>query len=121
MKADVQYNDFQGTNAADISDHQDLKDFLKGRGVDTDRYDPVGSSFYSSYGSFDAKIICVDKEKSTQEKPHIVEIDFETRVDKDEYFNLFKRFHAIVVRDHYNQFKIDDWLTIDDGEKDDKE
>ena len=45
MKASTQYNDFVGTTAADISDHSNLTDFLNGRGVDTERYEPIGASF----------------------------------------------------------------------------
>lgn len=52
MKASTQYNDFEGTAAADISDHSNLTDFLNSRGADTERYDPIGASFYHGYANF---------------------------------------------------------------------
>ena len=42
MKASVQYGDFKGTSAADISDHEDLEAVAEWFGVDTSRYKPVG-------------------------------------------------------------------------------
>lgn len=69
MKASVQYNDFIGTSAADISDHTDLNKFLSSRGVDTDRYDAIGASFYVCYSDFfSASVICIDQEQSTSDK-----------------------------------------------------
>lgn len=63
MKASVQYNDFIGTSAADISDHTNLNEFLASRGVDTDRYNAIGASFYVGYSDFfSASIICIDNE-----------------------------------------------------------
>ncbi len=114
MKADVQYNDFVGTSAADISDNTNLKTFLKDRGVDTDRYEAIGSKFFSHYNDFNASIICIDKEKSEGDNLHIVSISFENDFDKREYFNLFKRYEVITVPEYYNKFKINDEITHDD-------
>ena len=52
MKASTQYNDFIGTEAADISDHSNLKDFLNSRRGETDRFEPVGAIFYHGYADF---------------------------------------------------------------------
>lgn len=45
MKAYVQYNDFLGTAAADISDYTTLEKYLNGINVDTNRYHPIGLNF----------------------------------------------------------------------------
>lgn len=116
MKADVQYNDFIGTSAADISDHIDLNKFLESRGVDTDRYDSIGASFYAGYSDFfSASIICIDKQKSTDDKPYIVSISFEDEFDKEEFFDLFKRFNVIISTKYggYQNREIDEEVIID--------
>jgi hypothetical protein len=119
MKASVQYNDFIGTSAADISDHTNLNEFLATRGVDTKRYDAIGASFYAGYSDFfSASIICIDKEQSTEEKKHIVKIRFEAEFDKDEFFDLFKRFEVVISKkyDGYQEQEIDEEITVDDGQ-----
>lgn len=123
MKASVQYNDFIGTSAADISDHTNLRDFLDSRGVDTDRYEAIGASFYAGYSDFfTASIICIDNEQSTADKKHIVKIGFESKFDKDEFFDLFKRFDVVITKKHdgYHDQEIDDEISIDDREQDEE-
>lgn len=117
MKASVQYNDFIGTSAADISDHTNLNEFLATRGVDINRYDAIGASFYAGYSDFfSASIICIDKEQSTEEKKHIVKIGFEAEFDKDEFFDLFKRFDVVISKKYggYQEQEIDEEITVDD-------
>lgn len=117
MKASTQYNDFIGTAAADISDHTDLKKFLSSRGVDTDRYNPIGASFYHGNSDFfSGSIVCVDNEKSTEDKPYIVDISFEDEFSHEEFFNLFKRFDVVVSTKHggHQDKDIDEEITFDD-------
>jgi hypothetical protein len=117
MKADVQYNDFIGTSAADISDHTNLNKFLASRGVDTDRFDSIGASFYAGYSDFfSATIICIDKQKSTEANPYLVSISFEDKFDKDEFFDLFKRFNVVISTKYgeHQDRKIDEEIIIDD-------
>jgi hypothetical protein len=119
MKADVQYNDFIGTSAADISDHTDLDKLLSSRGIDIDRYESIGASFYSSYSDFfSASIICIDKQKSTSNKSFIVKIRLNDEFDKDEFFDLFKRFNVVITTKYggYQDQAIDDEITIDENE-----
>lgn len=117
MKADVQYNDYIGTAAADISDHTDLKAFLQSRKVDTKRFDPIGASFYHGYNDFfSMSIICTDRDKSTTVNPYIVKIHFESAITHEEFFNLFKRFNVIVTIKHggYQDNIINEELVFDD-------
>lgn len=119
MKADTQYNDFIGTSAADISDHTNLNKFLESRGVDTSRYDSIGARFYASYNnSFSASIICIDQRKTTDKKPYIVSISFEDKLDKNEFFDLFKRFNVVISTnyDEYRNREIDERIIVDDRE-----
>ena len=115
MKADVSYNDFIGTVAADISDHTDLNAFLKTRGVDTHRYEAIGASFYAGTGS----IICLDKEQSTADKPYTVQMSFENEITQEQFFSLFKRLNVVFTLKHgdYGQRQkeyTDGSVTIDD-------
>jgi hypothetical protein len=119
MKANVQYNDFLGTAAADISDHTDLEKFLKRRGVDTKRYEAIGAGFYHGYNNFfDGQIICVDNAKSTDEKKHLVSISFEADFPHEEFFDLFKRFSVKVAKRYhgFENMEIAEDITIDDRE-----
>jgi len=82
MKASVQYNDFIGTAAADISDHTSLNEFLGSRGVDLVRYNAIGARFYASYNDgFRASIICIDNQKSSEKGRYIVSLSFEESFD----------------------------------------
>ena len=51
MKVSKQYNDFIGKAVADISEHSNLMTYLNSRGVDTQRFEPIGASFYHSYAN----------------------------------------------------------------------
>ncbi len=100
MKAKVQYNDFIGTAAADISDWINLEQYLKQKGIDTEQYEPIGVEFYNGVGYFNASIICKDNRSENPNKA--VEISFENGLDKEEFFNLFKRFNVIVTKKYGN-------------------
>lgn len=119
MKASVQYNDFQGSSAADISDHTTLNKFIENRGVNTEKYKAIGAEFYTGYSDFfTASIICEDTELSTEDKKHIVSISFENELTKDDFFELFKRFKVVVSQRFggYENLEIDKEITFDDRE-----
>lgn len=120
MKADVQYNDFVGTAAADISDHVSLNDFLETRGVDIERYIAIGAEFYSGEGGFfSASIICKDNQTEVGENP-IVKIQFESEFTSNEFFNLFKRFDVVIFQKHgnYQDEEIRESFFFDDRRND---
>ena len=120
MKASVQYNDLLGTAAADKSDYVWIDSVLIKRGVNTDRYEAIGASFYAGYSDFfSASIICIDKEKSTDEKKHIVSISFENEFTKEHFFDLFKRFEVVITKrfGDYEELEIDEEMTFDDREE----
>jgi hypothetical protein len=109
MKASVQYNDFKGTSAADISDHIShlggLSQYLNENGVDTERYSPVGIDVYSgNTDHFRFSIICQDRQNDN----NIVEVAFEEKQSPSEFFNLFKRFNVILISRNVNLEHIED-------------
>lgn len=115
MKAEVQYNDFIGTAAADMSDWIKLDDYLTKKGIDTKRYEPIGAKFFRSESYFSASIICNDKQSEIPNKA--VQISFEKGLDQEEFFNLFKRFDVIVTKQfgNYQDWELDeDTIMIDD-------
>lgn len=101
MKADVQYNDFIGTTAADISDFIGMKysnglaGFAEYFKVDQSRFEVVGVSVYGT-DDFYLSLVCVDKKKSTPEKEHIVSMSIEVENSKDLLDLLFKRLHIVL-------------------------
>lgn len=117
MKAEVQYNDFIGTAAADISDHTHLENFISSRGIDTERYQAIGASFYAGYSDyFSVSILCIDKDNSAELKKHIVKIGFEKDISKDDFFVLFKRFNVVITQKYgnYEQLEVDEEFHFDD-------
>jgi len=117
FKAQVQFNDFVGSAAADISDHSDLKKFLVLRKVDVERYEPVGASFYSGYNhNCNASIICLDRIRSSEGRPYLVDISFEGDFDSADFFNLFKRFNVMITSKTrgYYQIEISEEIVFDD-------
>lgn len=106
MKASVQYGDFKGTSAADISDHEDLEAVLQRLNVDTDQYEPVGASFYFGYSDFfSGYIIARDNTKSTEKEPYLVQIDL--GFDRDEFFDMFKRLDVVF------ESRFEDFVNVD--------
>ncbi len=118
MRATVQYNDFLGSAAADISDHFSLSDFLEQHNVDTERFYAVGAEFYCGYSDFfSVSIICVDKERSNDEKKYMVNLSFENDITKDEFFDLFKRFNVVITQNYgnYDAYEIEEHITFDEN------
>tara|TARA_R110002033_G_scaffold139940_1_gene178879 strand:- start:816 stop:1205 length:390 start_codon:yes stop_codon:yes gene_type:complete len=106
MKANVQYNDFKGTASADISDFlggaggDDVEGLSKYFDLNYDRFKPVGISIYGTE-NFGISLFCVDKEKSTEEKEHIVKMSCDVEDKKDIIDILFKRLN-IVLHDKFD-------------------
>lgn len=101
MKADVQYNDFRGTAAADISDSlgskygDNLKSFGKYFKIDENRFEVIGISIYGTNNLY-ISLYCVDRTKSTLEKEHIVSMSIDIDDDKEVLSFLFKRLHIVL-------------------------
>jgi hypothetical protein len=106
MKANVQYNDFKGTVAADISDGlggaggDNIEGLAKYFNLDEERFTPIGISLYGTNG-FSVSILCIDKEQSTNEKEHIVSMSCDVEDENEIIDILFKRLH-IVLHDRFD-------------------
>lgn len=97
MKASVQYNDYVGTCAADISDHKKLTDILNEWEVDTERFYPVGVKIYcGETGECNLSILCND---TTSNDGSIAEICYAKNpgYSIQEIMSYFKRFQVIVT------------------------
>lgn len=107
MKASVQYNDFVGTSAADISDAlsqysgDNLESIADYFGLNKTRFKIIGVSIYGTE-NFMISLICIDNEKSTQQKNHLVSIAVE--IDEENPLSvLFKRLNFVI----HNQFDVE--------------
>lgn len=109
MKADVQYNDFVGTAAADISDFlgskygDNLESFGKYFKIDETRFKVIGISIYGT-DSFSISFLCIDKLKSTEEKEHLVSMSIDIENEKDILHYLFKRLHIVLHSKFDNKY-----------------
>jgi predicted nuclease with TOPRIM domain len=107
MKADVSYNDFKGTVAADISDalSKYAGDTLKSIGryfkLDEKRFDIIGLSIYGTE-DFSISLLCVDKNKSRDGQEHIVSMMYDIDDSKENLDILFKRLH-IVLHERFDE------------------
>jgi hypothetical protein len=113
MKAQVQYNDFEGTVAADISDGlggvhgDDLESIGKYFNLDENKFKIVGISIYGT-NEFSISLICIDIERSTDKKEHIVSMSCEVDDEKEILDILFKRLHIVL----YDKFD-DKYVNMD--------
>lgn len=97
MKASVQYDDYVGTAAADISDFITLYEVLKNWGVDTERYYPVGISFFSGINDFVNFSILREDRMENHGKIVKIRYDKEPGYSIKDIMELFKRFEVIVT------------------------
>lgn len=106
MNADVSYNDFTGTVAADISDvigakfsGDDIISIAKYFKIDDTRFKVVGISIYG-VKNFQISLICVDLNKTTPSKEHIVNMSIDIENENEILKILFKRINFVL----YNKF-----------------
>lgn len=98
MKATVQYNDYVGSTAADISDFTTIEKYLEEIDVDIKRYHPIGAKFFTSYGDgCNVSIICEDMTNDNS----LVELEL-GEMSIPDFFSLFKRLEVIL---HLKGFK----------------
>ena len=122
MIANTHYNDFKGTVSADIPDMScgsggdDIKSLARIFNLNLSRFKPVGISLYGTNG-FSVSLICVDKEKSTEEKEHIVSMSCKVETEKKIIDTLFKRLHIVLHNrfdDKYPNLDYDEEVNYSD-------
>lgn len=125
MKADVQYNDFTGTAAADISDYLGskygdyLESFAKYFKIDENRFKIIGISIYGT-DSFYISLLCVDKQRSSDKKEYIVSMSIEIENEKEILDILFKRLHIVLhskFDKKYSEMNYDEEVRYEDFHK----
>lgn len=110
MKADVQYNDFIGTVAADISDAlggpggDDMETYGKYFKIDEVRFEVLGLSIYGTDHSL-VSLICKDKKRSTTNRDYIVKMSVDIEDPSRILKLLFKRIHILLHDKHNESFK----------------
>ena len=101
MVADTQYNDFRGSASADISDSigqaggDDLKGFSKFFELDETRFRLIGISLYGP-DEFSISLLCIDLERSSSQKEHIVSMMYDMSSTSNLIGRLFKRLHIVL-------------------------
>jgi hypothetical protein len=99
MKAKVQYNDWEGTVAADLADQfvNSMDEYLhfKSAKYDKSRYHCIGCEFYP-YGIDKLDVIFYCREMKTGK---VVPMRFNSEFDLSELRVMFKRFN-VVLGDH---------------------
>lgn len=109
MKADVSYNDFTGTVAADISDalSKYAGDRLKSIGryfnLDEKRFELIGLSI-SGTESFSISLLCIDKTKSIDGQEYIVSMMYDYNDNKENLETLFKRLHFVLYEKNDSKY-----------------
>ena len=122
MKADVQYNDFVGTAAADVADFlgakfgDELESFAKYFKIDESRFTVIGVSIYGT-NHFFISLLCVDKHKSNEDKEYIVSMSVNIDDHKEILDMLFKRMHIVLhskYDNRHSELKYDEEVDYDD-------
>ena len=114
MKTEVQYNDFKGSVAADVSDSiggtsaNALIKIAEYFELDSKRFILIGLSI-RSVNSLELR--CIDKEKSTNNKEYIVDLDVDLK-NQNVFELLFKRIH-ISLHSRYDDKYLDPNLDSD--------
>jgi len=100
-EASVQYNDFKGTAAADISDFSNLNQFAETYGINPKNYVPQGISLYCGYDNFvHVSLLCEDIENSNK----LISISL-PEMSISEFLKQFKRLHIMLFKNFYNPEK----------------
>ena len=109
MTANVLYNDFIGTVAADISDliavkfGGNLESIGKYFEIDDKRFSVIGISIDGT-AEFTLSLICVDKVKTSFEKEHIVSMSIPIGNEPEFLDLIFKRLNIVLHSRFDNKF-----------------
>jgi len=122
MIAKVKYNDFTGSAAADIVDNiaphyqdklQNIGRFFK---LNSERFKVVGISITGTTALF-ISLICIDKEKSTDNKEHIVEMSCGPDFSSEILNSIFKRLKIVLFDNNESNYQFverDEMLELSD-------
>lgn len=96
--AEVQYNDLRGTAAADGHDSAlyNISQFLKSKGVDVDKNEPVGIDLYNLDDRICVRFIC--KEQGNK----LVACELKNSLSLTDLFSFIKRLRVILLSSNLN-------------------
>lgn len=99
--ASVQYDDFKGTVAADMSDTESMGDYLVGLGVAEADERVIGYriSFGGNHGNELEPGVLVYLQKGSFDAPATVVRAVDIQVPASKFFSFFKRFSLVLMRD----------------------
>ena len=93
MKANVKYNSYIGTAAADISESINLKQLLTESGYDGNRYEPLGLDLVLESGRYTVFAICIDRLNKESKDKNIAKC----LLKNSEYSKLDKLFNHLNI------------------------
>jgi hypothetical protein len=117
MKAKVQYGDFEGTAAADLSDaistfygnrSDGLSKYFK---LDENRFELVGVDISGIQRPF-LILICLDKNQSNDGENHYVRMTYDIEDKKVNLDTLFKRLNIILFDSLHSQLSIENIKSV---------
>ncbi len=111
MKAKTHYRDLEGTASADISDfiasNNYLQDLCDTFNLDKNKYKILGVAI-SGTKDLLGSLICLDNEKSTSEREHIVKIELQN-VEEPIIDFLFKQFEVILFSREAKHYEVNEY------------
>lgn len=109
-------NIFEGQISGYTKDYADFKKYLEVRGIDSDRYKPVGGTITHGQNlPTMIDIVCLDVEKSRESTEKFVSLSFLKDDSIDDFFNVFGRINFRFALKNYdlNDIQIVERLVID--------
>lgn len=108
-------NDFRGNVAFDsYNGFSDLADYAKKKGIDTDRYDPIGfNAHYDNESILYLSIIVIDKKRETDQqagKTTLIEIQLSETLEI--FLRLFKRVNVKAFMSHKNLNEFEEVMEV---------
>jgi hypothetical protein len=99
--ASVQYNDFKGTAAADISDTESMHNYLVGLGLAEGDERVIGYriSFNGNHGKEFEPGVLIYLQKGSFDTPDRVVRAVDLEMAGAKFFSFFKRFSLVLMRD----------------------
>lgn len=99
-----------------LNSSPELISLLHCRSIDTARYEPIGAGFYQKFeDSFNASVICIDRQKFIEGLPYLVKIvleDFTT----EEYNTFRKKFEVIINPEYRNYYNLNITDVLQQGQ-----
>jgi hypothetical protein len=99
MKANVKFNSYIGTSAADISDSINLKQLLTESGYDGNRFEPIGVDLVIEFGNSSVFVVCIDKLNGNASEPSVVKCLLKTS-DSLQINKMFTGLNVTLINSH---------------------